>query len=193
MSEHRPQSARDVLKALGLESSAHTKIENIDEESMVRTQTSPVGKLQPLRDSSVQQTAAATLPADESGEEYDDASAQTVVPRHSRAADDPALASTIPLLRPSGTFPPKPPEAPAPATPQTSAVITPTPASPQPARDQGQRKLVIILAVLLAAAVGVILYFWYRDRDFAVRRGGSYFPPATRSWVRTSSDKAALL
>jgi serine/threonine protein kinase len=154
MAEHRPQSARDVLKALGLEpAGGHAKVENFDDESLVRTETSPGNH----RKSSVREAAVVSPPADE--EEYDDSGAATVVPRHSRAADDPALATAIPILRPSGTFPPKPPEAPAPAAPQASAVIAPTPASSQPAVDQRQKRLVIILAVLLAAAVGVIVYF----------------------------------
>ena len=52
--------------------------------------------------------------------------------------------------------------------------------------------MVIVLAVLLTAAVAVILYYVYKEWRARQPLGG-YFPPASSSWFRTSSEKASLL
>jgi len=192
MAEHRPQSARDVLKALGLQSSGLAQPQNDDEEAMVQTQADLPN---PLREptSAIRQTPGSSPSARE--EEYDDAAAQTVVPHYSRAAHDPALASTIPPFRPSGTFPPIPNRTPQAAAPvqETSGVTPASTIAPAPvAGDDRQKRTVLVLAVLLTAAVAVILYYIYKESR-SPHPVGFYLPPASSSSSRTSFESASLL
>jgi len=152
MAEHRPQSAREVLKALGLQSSGHAKTDDYDEQAAVMTRAAPE-MVDLRREPSIRQRPISPAPAED---EMDDNAAATVVPHYSPATEDPALAHTIPPLRQSGTFPPIPMES---APPHPSVFNAPTSASVgrhEPKR--GQKGLVTVLAILLAAAVLVIVF-----------------------------------
>jgi hypothetical protein len=116
MAEHRPQSAREVLRALGLQSSGHAKTDDYDEQAVVMTQAAPE-MVDLRRESSIRQRPISPAPAED---EMDDNAAATVVPHYSPATEDPALAHTIPPLRQSGTFPPIPMES---APPHPSYLI----------------------------------------------------------------------
>jgi serine/threonine protein kinase len=141
--EQRPQSAREVLKAFGLESSGLAKSEDGDEEAFVLTQTAPRSRNPVSREVSNSPKV-----------EEEDGEALTVVPQSSRAAKDPALAEEIPVIHPSGSFT-------ADGSPEhSSGVEAPaaTETNQEGGPERGQNKLVVVLSLLLLAAVAVIVF-----------------------------------
>jgi hypothetical protein len=143
--EGRPKSAREVLRLLSLDGHSEPAGDE-DEESSVLTQAGTMSGRH-RREPPVQLSPAPSAEPAES--EDDDAAAATVVPKHSRAVDDPALAAAIPVLHPSGSFPHD-------ASGVHQPVANTTPPSSE---DEGrQRRQILILAFLLIAAIGVIVY-----------------------------------